>query len=249
MNEIVAVEYQLKGNYTIQREFFTGTASQSSSTQAHDAERALKLRYKDEINWSRVVSGTTVEDEYEKKYGIKKQQRLDLERQRQIDAQEKRLQELEAKTDNIDYQQQAENLKNEIENIFPNIQEWEEYKSSLEDEINAVIIEIRKKIDEFSEYSSDVQKSINTINVKIKEHNSQPNIYDSNKIDSLKNLDETLNTEIDFSEKIDEDLGLGGWIFIILILALILYGVDWFFELNIYSSVYEFIKNLFGYKI
>ncbi len=104
MNEIVALEYQLKGNYTTQREFFTGTGSQSSSTQAHDAERALKLRYGNEINWSRVVSGSTVEDEYEKKYGIKKQRRLDSERQKQIDAQEKRLQELEAKTDNIAYQ-------------------------------------------------------------------------------------------------------------------------------------------------
>jgi len=248
MNEIVALEYQLKGNYTTQREFFTGTGSQSSSTQAHDALRALKLRYGDEINWSRVASGSTVEDEYEKKYGIKKQQRLDLEKQKQINAQEKRLQALEAKTDNIAYQQQAENLKNEVENISPNIQEWEEYKSALEDEINALILKIREKIDGFSEYSSSLQDTINAINTKIDEHNNQPNIYDSNKIDPLKNLDDTLNTEVDFTKKADEDLGMGGWIFIILFLALILYGVDWFFDLNIYSSSYEFLKNLFGSK-
>jgi len=43
MNEIVALEYQLKGNYTTQREFFTGTGSQSSSTQAHDAKRGIRI--------------------------------------------------------------------------------------------------------------------------------------------------------------------------------------------------------------
>lgn len=167
---------------------------------------------------------------------------------KQMKEQERKLQELEAKTSNIAYQQQAENLKNEIENIFPNVKEWEEYKLSLENEINEMIIKIRKKIDEFSEYSSSLHDAINAINTKIDEHNNQPNIYDSNKIDPLKNIDDTLNTEIDFNKKADEDLGLGGWIFIILILALILYGVDWFFDLNIYLSVYEFIKNLFGNK-
>jgi len=235
VNEIVALEYQLNNGLTIMKEFYT------NSTDAYEAEKALKLRYGNDLKWSRRVTGYDTDREYEKKHGIKNQKR-------QIEEQEKRLQKLEAKTSNIAYQQQAENLKSEAENILPDLQEWKEYKSSLEDEINAIIIEIRKKIDEFSEYSSNIRESINTINAKINEHNSQPNIYDLNKIDPLKNLDDTLNTEIDFSKKTDEDLGLGGWIFIILILALILYGIDWFFDLNIYSSAYEFIKNLIGNK-
>lgn len=235
MNEIVALEYQLNNGLTIMKEFYT------NSTDAHEAEKALKLRYGNDLKWSKIVTGYDTDREYEKKHGIKNQQR-------QIEEQEKRLQKLEAKTSNIAYQQQAENLKSEVENISPNIQEWEEYKSALEDEINVIILEIRKKVDEYSENSSTLQESINTINTKIDKHNQQPNIYDSNKIDLLKSLDDTLNTEVDFNKKIDEDLGIGGWVFIILILALILYAVDWFFELNIYSSAYTFIKSLFENK-
>lgn len=235
MNEIVALEYQLNNGLTIMKEFYT------NSTDAYEAEKALKLRYGNDLKWSGRVTGYDTDREYEKKYGIKNQKR-------QIEEQEKRLQKLEAKTSNIAYQQQAENLKSEAKNISPDIQEWEEYKAALEDEINAIILEIRKKINKFSEYSSSLQDAMNVINTKIGEHNNQPNIYDSNKIDPLKNLDNTLNTEVDFNKKADENLGIGGWIFIILFLALILYGVDWFFELNIYSSVYEFIKNLFGNK-
>ena len=237
---VVALEYRLKGNQTTTREFFT------NSREAHDAKNAIELRYGNEIQWCQVASGDTVNEEYEKKYGIKKQQKLDAARQKQIDAQEKRLQELENKSANIDYKQSAEKLKTECSKIVPDIDTWKTYKSDIEDEINSVVDEVRKKLDEYSELTSNLQNALDSINSKIDEHNNQPNIYDSNKIKTIKDLDNELNTKVDFSEKKDEDLGVGGWIFIILFLAGIFYPIDWFFDLNIYSGSYTFIKDLLG---
>ncbi len=69
MNEIVALEYQLNNGLTIMKEFYT------NSTDAYEAEKALKLRYGNDLKWSRRVTGYDTDREYEKKYGIKNQKR------------------------------------------------------------------------------------------------------------------------------------------------------------------------------
>jgi len=182
--------------------------------------------------------------ENQRKEQIRQQEELSSQHKRNLNAQELKLKELEIKTMNISYKQNSESIISEVNSSVAVIQEWKEEKLLLEEKINSIIDEIRGEIDVFTEYTNEIQEYINGINNNIDTHNNQPNIYNENKINKIDNLDNKLDTKIDFLSD-DESLGVIEWIFILIFLALILYGIDWIFNLNIYSNVYDFIKNIY----
>lgn len=169
----------------------------SSATSVSIARRLPSQNEIKQQEYSKAQERANQQDRENQKQKEKDAQRQ-REHQRVVDEQNRKIEELTARTYNMEYKEQAKVVHTEVEGYRLLIENWKEEKNQLNKEINYAVNVIQQKINKYMENSNAVQSQINTINTRIREHNNQEYIYDRNTVNQLNPINRILETEIDF---------------------------------------------------